>query len=248
MESDYIVGRNPVIEALNSEREVEKILVAKGELKGSINKIFALAKDRKIPIQYVDKNRLDNISQGGPPHQGVAALVSAFKYSTIEDILNKAKNLSEDPFIIILDEIEDPHNLGSIIRTAECAGVHGIIIPKRRSASVTMTVVKASAGAVEHMHIAKVNNITNAILKLKDCGLWIYGADVDGEEYYFERDFSGPKALVIGSEGKGISRLVKENCDFLLKIPMLGKVSSLNASNAASILIYEVVRERYEKK
>lgn len=248
MDSGYIVGRNPVIEALKSEREVEKILVAKGELKGSINKIFGIAKDKRIPIQYVDKNRLDSISEGGPSHQGVAALVTAFNYSTIEEILNKARKLNEDPFVIILDEIEDPHNLGSIIRTAECAGAHGIIIPKRRSASVTMTVAKASAGAVEHMHIAKVNNVNDIILKLKDSGLWIYGADVDGEEYYFERDFSGPKALVIGSEGKGISRLVKENCDFLVKIPMLGEISSLNASNAASILIYEVVRERYEKE
>lgn len=248
MDSDYIVGRNPVIEALKSEREVEKILVAKGELKGSINKILGIAKDKSIPVQYVDKNRLDTISEGGLPHQGVAALVTPFKYSTIEDILDIAKKTGEDPFIVILDEIEDPHNLGSIIRTAECAGVHGIIIPKRRSASVTMTVVKASAGAVEHMHIAKVNNITNTILELKDNGLWIYGADMDGEEYYFERDFSGPKALVIGSEGKGISRLVKENCDFLVKIPMLGDISSLNASNAASILIYEAVRERYGKK
>ncbi|WP_077368864.1 23S rRNA (guanosine(2251)-2'-O)-methyltransferase RlmB [Anaerosalibacter sp. Marseille-P3206] len=248
MDSDYIVGRNPVIEALKSEREVEKILVAKGELKGSINKILGIAKDKSIPVQYVDKNRLDTISEGGLPHQGVAALVTPFKYSTIEDILDIAKKTDEDPFIVILDEIEDPHNLGSIIRTAECAGVHGIIIPKRRSASVTMTVVKASAGAVEHMHIAKVNNITNTILELKDNGLWIYGADMDAEEYYFERDFSGPKALVIGSEGKGISRLVKENCDFLVKIPMLGDISSLNASNAASILIYEAVRERYGKK
>lgn len=251
MNNDYIVGRNPVIEALKSEREVEKVLVAKGELKGSINKIFGIAKDKSIPIQYVDKNRLDMISEeggGGIPHQGVAALVTSFKYSSIEDILLRGEELGEEPFIIILDEIEDPHNLGSIIRTAECAGVHGIVIPKRRSASVTMAVVKASAGAVEHMRIAKVNNITNTILELKDSGLWIYGADVDGEEYYFERDFSGPKVLVIGSEGKGISRLVKENCDFLVKIPMLGKVSSLNASNAASILIYEVVRERYGKK
>jgi len=248
MDSDYIVGRNPVIEALKSEREVEKILVAKGELKGSINKILGIAKDKSIPVQYVDKNRLDTISEGGLPHQGVAALVTSFKYSTIEDILDVAKKIDEDPFIVVLDEIEDPHNLGSIIRTAECAGVHGIIIPKRRSASVTMTVVKASAGAVEHIHIAKVNNITNAILELKDNGLWVYGADMDGEEYYFERDFSGPKALVIGSEGKGISRLVKENCDFLVKIPMLGNISSLNASNAASILIYEAVRESYGKK
>lgn len=247
MDKDYIFGRNPVIEAIKSDRGVEKLFVVKGELKGSIKKILGMGKDKKIPIQYVNKEKLDILSEGGI-HQGVAALVTPFEYSTLDDIMEVGSNLNEDPFIIILDEIEDPHNLGSIIRTAECAGVHGVIIPKRRSASVTMTVVKSSAGAVEHMKIAKVNNINDTILEFKKRGLWIYGADVDGTEYYFERDYSGPKALVIGSEGKGISRLVKENCDFLVKIPMLGKISSLNASNAASILIYEVVRERYGKK
>lgn len=246
MDSNYIVGRNPILEALKSEREIEKIFVSKGELKGSINKIIGMAKDKKIPIQYVDRNKLDSISEG-TPHQGVAAIVTSYKYCSVDDILDKAKKIGEDPFIVILDEIEDPHNLGSIIRTAECGGVHGIIIPKRRSASVTQTVVKASAGAVEHMLISKVNNITKTILELKEKGLWIYGADMAGEEYYFEKDFKGPKALVVGSEGKGITRLVKENCDFLVKIPMLGKISSLNASNAASILIYEVVREHYER-
>ncbi|WP_416197328.1 MAG: 23S rRNA (guanosine(2251)-2'-O)-methyltransferase RlmB [Sporanaerobacter sp.] len=246
MGSDYIVGRNPVLEAIKSDRGVEKLFVAKGDLKGSINKILGMASEKKIPIQYVDKNKLDSISDG-VPHQGVAALVTSFNYCSIDDILNKANALKEDPFIVILDEIEDPHNLGSIIRTAECGGVHGIIIPKRRSATITQTVVKASAGAVEHMLISKVNNITNAILELKEKGLWIYGADMDGSEYYFERDFNGPKAIVIGSEGKGIGKRVKENCDFLVKIPMMGNISSLNASNAASILIYEVVREHYGK-
>ncbi|MBW4827824.1 MAG: 23S rRNA (guanosine(2251)-2'-O)-methyltransferase RlmB [Clostridiaceae bacterium] len=244
--NDYIVGRNPVLESLKNNREVEKILISKGQLKGSVNKIVGMAKDKRIPIQYVDKKRLDTISKGNT-HQGVAALVTPYTYASIDDILNKAKSLEEDPFIIVLDEIEDPHNLGSIIRTAECGGVHGIIIPKRRSATVTQTVVKSSAGAVEHMLIAKVTNITDTLKELKEKGLWVYGADIEGEEYYFQRDFNGPKVLVIGNEGKGISRLVKENCDFLMKIPMLGKISSLNASNAASILIYEVVRERYGK-
>lgn len=244
--NDYIVGRNPVLESLKNNREVEKILISKGQLKGSVNKIVGMAKDKRIPIQYVDKKRLDTISKGNT-HQGVAALVTPYTYVSIDDILNKAKSLEEDPFIIVLDEIEDPHNLGSIIRTAECGGVHGIIIPKRRSATVTQTVVKSSAGAVEHMLIAKVTNITDTLKELKEKGLWVYGADIEGEEYYFQRDFNGPKVLVIGNEGKGISRLVKENCDFLMKIPMLGKISSLNASNAASILIYEVVRERYGK-
>lgn len=247
MEEQYIIGRNPVLEILKSGREVEKILIIKGELKGSINKIIGIAKDRNIKIQQVEKNKLDQIAQGSS-HQGVAALVTSYAYYSIDDILRKAERLREHPFIIILDGIEDPHNLGAIIRTAECGGVHGLIIPKRRAAHVTPAVYKSSAGAVEHIMVAKVNNISDTIEKLKEKGLWIYGADVDGEKYYFNVDLRGPIALVIGSEGKGLSRLVKEKCDFLLKIPMLGKVSSLNASNAASILIYEVVKQGYEEK
>ncbi|NMB07136.1 MAG: 23S rRNA (guanosine(2251)-2'-O)-methyltransferase RlmB [Tissierellia bacterium] len=246
MEEQYVVGRNPVLEVLKSSREVEKLYIQKGELKGSINKIVGIAKERNIIIQRVDKNKLNQISKGN--HQGVVALVEAYTYSTIEEILNYANKLKEDPFLIILDGIEDPHNLGAIIRTAECAGAHGIIIPKRRAASVNETVYKSSAGAVEHIFVAKVNNISDTIEKLKDEGLWIYGADMEGEDYYFNMDLKGPIALVIGSEGKGLSRLVKEKCDFLLKIPMFGKVSSLNASNAASVLIYEIIRQNYEEK
>ncbi|MCF6465862.1 23S rRNA (guanosine(2251)-2'-O)-methyltransferase RlmB [Clostridium sp. Cult2] len=247
MDEQYIIGRNPVLEVLKSGKEIEKIYVARGELKGSINKIIGVAKDRNIIIQQVDKNKLNQIAQGSP-HQGVVALVTPYVYFSIDDMLKRAEKLDEPPFLIILDGIEDPHNLGAIIRTAECGGAHGIIIPKRRSAHVTSAVYKSSAGAVEHMMIAKVNNISDTIETLKDKGLWIYGADIDGEEYYFSTEFRGPIALVIGSEGKGISRLVKEKCDFLVKIPMKGKVSSLNASNAASILIYEVVKQDYEKK
>lgn len=247
MKEQYIVGRNPVLEILKSDKEVEKILVTKGQLKGSINKIIGIAKDRNIIIQQVDKNKLDQIS-GGNAHQGVAASVSPYNYSSVDEIIDKARKLNTSPFIIILDGIEDPHNLGAIIRTAECGGVHGIIIPKRRSAHVTQTVYKSSAGAVEHMSIAKVNNISDTIEELKEKGLWVYGADIDGQEYYFNTELKGPIALVIGSEGKGISRLVKEKCDFLLKIPMFGHISSLNASNAASILIYEVVRQSYGSK
>jgi 23S rRNA (guanosine2251-2'-O)-methyltransferase len=247
MKEQYVVGRNPVLEILKSEKEIEKILVLKGELKGSINKIIGMAKDKNITIQYVDKNKLDQIS-GGSAHQGVAAFVAHYTYSSVEDILNKAREMDEVPFILILDGIEDPHNLGAIIRTAECGGVHGVVIPKRRAAHVTETVYKSSAGAVEHMLIAKASNISDTIDKLKEEGLWIYGADVEGKDYYFNLELKGPIALVIGSEGKGLSRLVKEKCDFLLKIPMFGKVSSLNASNAASILIYEVVRQRYGKE
>ena len=246
MEEQYVVGRNPVLEVLKSSSEVEKLYIQKGELKGSINKIVGIAKERNIIIQRVDKNKLNQISKGN--HQGVVALVEAYTYSTIEEILNYANKLKEDPFLIILDGIEDPHNLGAIIRTAECAGAHGIIIPKRRAASVNETVYKSSAGAVEHIFVAKVNNISDTIEKLKDEGLWIYGADMEGEDYYFNMDLKGPIALVIGSEGKGLSRLVKEKCDFLLKIPMFGKVSSLNASNAASVLIYEIIRQNYEEK
>lgn len=247
MKEMYVVGRNPVLETLKSDKEIEKIYVVKGELKGSINKIIGMAKDRNIIVQYVDKKKLDQISQGSS-HQGVAALVAPYVYYSVDDILQKAEELDTPPFILILDGIEDPHNLGSIIRTAECSGVHGIIIPKRRSAHVTETVYKSSAGAVEHMLIAKVNNISDTIDMLKEKGLWIYGADMGGKDYYFNVDLTGAVAIVIGSEGKGVSRLVKEKCDFLLSIPMVGKISSLNVSNAASILMYEVVRQRHEKR
>lgn len=247
MKEQYIVGRNPVLEVLKTEKEIEKILILKGELRGSIKKIIGIAKDRNINVQEVDKVRLDQISQGSV-HQGVAALVAPYAYSSIDEILQIAKKLNQPPFLLILDEIEDPHNLGAILRTAECGGVHGVIIPKRRSAHVTGAVYKSSAGAVEHIAVAKVNNISDAIEELKQKGLWVYGADIGGEDYYYDLELTGPIALVIGSEGKGISRLVKEKCDFLVKIPMLGQITSLNASNAASILIYEVVRQNYGKK
>jgi len=244
MDEQYICGRNPVLEVLKTDKEVDKLYILKGELQGSINKIIGIAKDRNIIMQQVDKNKLDFLSDGNI-HQGVVALVTSYEYSTIDEILNKAKEKNQPPFIIILDELEDPHNLGSIIRTAECAGVHGIIIPKRRSAQVNQTVYKSSAGAVEHMLVAKITNITNTIEELKDKGLWIYGADIDGKEYHFNTSLKGPIAIVIGNEGKGLSRLVKEKCDVLVKIPMQGQISSLNASNAAAILIYEVVRQNY---
>lgn len=241
---EYVVGRNPVLEVLKTDKEVEKLYVLNGELQGSINKIIGIAKERNIVIQQVDKNKLDSLSDGNV-HQGVVALVTSYNYADLEDILDKAKSRNESPFIVILDGIEDPHNLGAIIRTAECAGVHGVVIPKRRSATVNQTVYKSSAGAVEHMLIAKVSNITNTINELKDKGLWIYGADMEGSDYHFNTSLKGPIGLVIGNEGKGLSRLVKEKCDVLVKIPMLGKISSLNASNAAAILIYEVVRQNH---
>lgn len=235
------------MELLKSDKQVDKLYVLKGDLKGSINKIMGKAKDMGIVIQQVDKNKLDSMADGNA-HQGVVALVTGYEYSEVKDMLQLAKGRNESPFILVLDGIEDTHNLGAIIRTAECAGVHGVVIPKRRAAMVNQTVYKSSAGAVEHMMVAQVGNISQTIEDLKKEGLWVYGADMDGENQYFRTELKGAIALVIGNEGKGLSRLVKEKCDVLVKIPMTGKVGSLNASNAASILIYEVVRQSYEGK
>lgn len=241
--NDLIEGRNPVIEALKSEeRSVEKLFVSKGEQKGSVNKILGMAKDKRIQIEYVERVKLDEMTES-KSHQGVVALVSPYKYKELEDIFDTAKERGEDPFILILDGIEDVHNFGAIVRTAECAGVHGVIIPKRRSASVNSTVLKTSAGAAEYMNIVKVTNLAATIDELKSKGVWIYGADMDGD-YYYDMNLKGPIALVVGSEGKGMSRLTKEKCDALVKIPMSGKISSLNASVASSIVIYEVVKQR----
>lgn len=241
--SDQIEGRNSVLELLESERDINKILISKGERHGSINKIITLAKQRKIVIAEVERQKLNAISETNN-HQGVIAIVPPFNYASVEDILNEAKSKNEDPFILILDGIEDPHNLGSIIRTAETAGVHGVIIPKRRAASVNATVSKSSAGAVEHVKIARVNNINETIKYLKEEGLWICGTDGDAKEYYYNQNLKGAIAIVIGSEGFGMSRLVKENCDFLVKIPMKGKITSLNASVSAGIVIYEALKQR----
>ena len=244
--SSQIEGRNSVLELLESNRDINKILIAKGERHGSINKIIAMAKQRKIVIAEVERQKLNAISETGN-HQGVIAIVPPFNYASVEDILNEAKLKNEDPFILILDGIEDPHNLGSIIRTAETAGVHGVIIPKRRAVSVNATVSKASAGAVEHMKIARVNNINETIKYLKKEGIWICGTDGEAKTYYHEQDLKGAIAIVIGSEGFGISRLVKENCDFLVKIPMKGKITSLNASVSAGIIIYEKFKQSIDK-
>ena len=241
--SDQIEGRNSVLELLESERDINKILIAKGEKHGSINKIITIAKQRKIVIAEVERQKLNAISETNN-HQGVIAIVPPFNYVEVEDIMNEAKTKNEDAFVLILDGIEDPHNLGSIIRTAETAGVHGVIIPKRRAASVNATVSKSSAGAVEHVKIARVNNINGTIKYLKEEGLWICGTDGDAKDYYYNQNLKGPTAIVIGSEGFGMSRLVKENCDFLVKIPMKGKITSLNASVSAGIVIYEALKQR----
>ena len=240
---DQVEGRNSVLELLGSEKDINKIYITRGEKQGSINKIIGRAKGKGIVLVEVDKTKLDEMSQTGN-HQGVIAIVPPFEYCEVEDILDEAKNKKEQPFILILDGIEDPHNLGAIIRTAETAGVHGVIIPKRRAASVNSTVNKVSAGAVEYMKIARVNNINDTIQYLKDNGLWIIGTDGEAENYYYKQDLTGPIALVIGSEGYGMNRLVSENCDILVKIPMMGKITSLNASVSAGIVTYEIVKQR----
>ena len=240
---DQIEGRNSVLELLESGKDINKIYITKGEKHGSINKIIAMAKERKVIIVEKDKRQMDVMAQN-ENYQGVIAIVPPFEYCEIEDILKYAEEKEENPFILILDGIEDTHNLGAIIRTAETAGVHGIIIPKRRAASVNSTVNKVSCGAAEHMKIARVSNITDSIKKLKDAGLWICGTAIDGEKYYFDQDLTGPLGIVIGNEGKGISDIVKKNCDFLVKIPMRGKITSLNASVSTGIIIYEALKKR----
>ena len=240
---DQVEGRNSVLELLESGKDINKIFVTKGERHGSINKIIAKARERKVIVVEKDKKQMNEIAQT-ENYQGIIALVPPFEYCEIEDILEEAKRKKEDPFVLILDSIEDPHNLGSIVRTAETAGVHGIIIPKRRAASVNSTVNKVSAGAVEYMKIARVTNITDAINKLKEEGLWICGTDINTETYYYQQDLKGPIGVVIGNEGNGIGEKVKKNCDFLVKIPMKGKVTSLNASVSAGIIIYEIVEQR----
>ncbi len=243
MFDDQIEGRNAVLELLESNKDINKIYITKGELKGSINKIIAIANEKKVIIVQKDKKQMDMMAQT-ENYQGVIAVVPPYEYAEVEDILEVAKERNEDPFILILDGIEDTHNLGAIIRTAETAGVHGIIIPKRRAAQVNSTVSKVASGALEYMKIARVNNITDTISKLKDKGIWICGTAIDAEKYYYDQDLKGALAIVIGNEGKGISELVKRNCDFLVKIPMKGKVTSLNASVSTGIIVYEAVKQR----
>ncbi len=239
---DVIIGRNPVSEALRSGREIDRILVAKGEKNGSAVAILAKARKKKIPIKEVDSRKLDFIS-GGVNHQGIIAFCAVKQYVEVDDIFKLAEERKESPFIIVLDEIEDPHNLGAIIRTAECTGVHGVIIPKRRSAALSYAVGKASAGAVEYVPVARVTNISNTIEELKKRGVWVYGADMNGTDYT-KCDFSGATALVIGNEGKGISRLVREKCDEIVSLPMKGKIKSLNASVAAGVLMYAAIEKK----
>lgn len=240
---DILIGRNPVQEALKSGKTINKILVAAGDRKGSIKEIIALAKERRIVIQEVNSIRLDQISQNGN-HQGIVAFVSPFSYVEVEDILAKAREKDQNALVIIADAISDPHNLGALIRTAEALGAHGLIIPKRNAVPVTSTVAKVSAGAVEYLPVARETNIVRCIELLKKQGLWIVGADMDGESMVYEADLKVPIALVIGGEDKGIGRLIKENCDIIVRIPMKGSMSSLNASVAGAVMIYEACRQR----
>lgn len=240
--NDIIAGRNPVMEAIRSGRSIESILVAKGERSGSVVAIIAKAKQKNIPVKDVDSKKLDFLAKG-VNHQGIVAQCAVKEYSALEDIFALAEERGESPFIIVLDKIEDPHNLGAIIRTAECAGAHGVIIPERRSAGLSYTVEKTSAGALEYMPVVRVKNISAALQKLKDKGIWVYGADMDGE-HYKKVNFDGAVALVIGNEGKGISPLVAKDCDVIVSLPMKGKINSLNASVAAGILMYEIADKR----
>lgn len=237
-----IIGRNAVRELLTEGRDVEKIYVQKGELEGSINLLVGMASEKKIPIIELDRTKLDRMCAGAR-HQGIIAIASEHNYSSVEEILEYAESIGEKPFLVILDGVEDPHNLGAIIRSAECMGAHGIIIPKRRAVGLTPTVAKASAGAMMHMRVAKVTNISQTIDELKEKGLWLYAADMDGESVY-NSDLKGAVGIVLGSEGEGISRLVKEKCDFVVSIPMYGKVNSMNVSCAAAVILSEVARQK----
>ena len=238
---DIVAGRNAVMELLKSEKDINKLYIEHGERHGSINEIIAKAKEARVVLVEVDKSKLDQMAEN---HQGVVAVVPPFNYSEVEDILECANEKGEAPFILILDGIEDPHNFGSIIRTAETAGVHGIIIQKRRNVQVNSTVVKVSTGATSYVKIARVNNLNDTIRKLKDAGLWVIGTDGDANTMYYNQDLKGPLAIIIGSEGYGMSKLVKENADILIKIPMKGQITSLNASVSAGIVIYEAVKQR----
>ncbi len=242
MNEEYIGGKNPVLEALKAERDMHKIWIAEGSVKGAMQTIIALAKEKKIIVQFVPKQKIEQM--GVANHQGVVAQIAAYDYAELEDLFERAQQREEDPFFLILDELEDPHNLGSIMRTADAVGAHGIIIPRRRSVGLTATVAKSSTGAIEHIPVVRVTNLSRTIEELKEKGVWIAGTDAKGSQDYRHFDGNLPLGLVIGSEGKGMGRVIKEKCDFLIHLPMIGHVSSLNASVAASVLMYEVYRRR----
>ena len=243
IKNEIVEGRNAVIEALRAGRAIDKIFINKGEVDKTLGHIASKAREKGIVVVECDRRKLDFMSET-KAHQGVVAIVGVREYCTVDDIFAIAEEKNEAPFIIVCDEISDPHNLGAIIRSAECAGAHGVIIPKRRSAGMTAIVDKSSAGAAEHMAIARVPNIPTVLKELKDRGVWVYGTAADGQSGLWNTDFTGSLALVIGSEGDGMGRLVKETCDFIVSLPMKGKVSSLNASAAGAIVMYEILRQR----
>lgn len=240
---EIIIGRNSIAEALKSGRSINKVFIAKGQRHGAIKILIDEVRQAGIIVQEIEPVKLDELA-GTNRHQGIAAMAAPIAYVEVEDILAIAADKNQHPFIVILDELEDPHNVGAILRTADAAGVHGVLLPKRRSCPISTTVAKTSAGAVEYVPVARIGNITQEIKKLKAAGLWIVGADMDGDRNYYEADLTGPMAVIIGSEGKGMGRLVKEQCDFIVKIPMKGSINSLNASVACSLLLYEILRQR----
>ena len=241
-DQEMLGGKNPVVEALRSGRELNKIWIAEGINKKSVGEILSLAQQAKVIVQFVPKKKLDQLVDAN--HQGVVASVAAYEYAELEDVFALAEKRQEDPLILVLDELEDPHNLGSILRTADATGVHGIIIPRRRSVGLTAVVAKASTGAIEYIPVVRVNNLSQTVEQLKDKGVWIAGTDAQGSQDYRTMDATLPLAVIIGSEGKGMSRILKEKCDFLYHLPMVGHVTSLDASVAASLLMYEVLRNR----
>ncbi len=245
LDEGLIEGRNALTEALKSGRSIDKLYVAEGSTDRSLARLAALAKEAGAVVVSTDRRKLDQMSPTGA-HQGVIASVAAHTYATVEEILALAEQRQEPPLIVICDELSDPHNLGAILRTAECVGAHGLIIPKRRSVGLTAVVSKTSAGAVEYLPVARVSNLANTIRELKQRGIWIYGTAADAQSGLYQTDLTGPAAIVIGSEGEGMSRLVRESCDLLVSIPMKGKISSLNASAAAAVLLYEALRQRSE--
>lgn len=240
---DMIEGRNALTEALKSGRVIDKVFVAEGDTDKALSRLTAMAKEAGAVVVATDRRKLDQMSPTGA-HQGIMAQVAAHEYATLEDILQRAADKGEAPLLVLCDELSDPHNLGAILRTAECAGAHGVIIPKRRSVGLTAVVAKTSAGAVEYMPVARVSNLSAAIRDLKKQGIWVFGTDAQGDTDLYHADLKGPAAIVIGSEGQGMSRLVADSCDVKVSIPMMGNITSLNASAAAAVLLYEAVRQR----
>ena len=245
--ADVLMGRNAVLEALKAGRGINRLLLANGDKEGSVSEIRALARERGIVCQTVERSKIEAVA-GGFRHQGVLAYVAPVAYAEVEDILAAAEERGEPPFLLLLDELEDPHNLGALLRTADATGVHGVLIPKRRSVPLTATVAKTSAGAVEYVPVARIGNVAQTLKALKEKGFWVAGADMDGEMTCWESDLTGPLVLAVGSEGHGMSRLTRELCDFVVRMPMVGRINSLNASVAGSILLYESMRQRLAKK